>query len=102
MCSSMISLPPCALKADRSGLVESMSAETCRTRSAWSSGLYARGSRFGSRAKIYWRPPAPNIQAMPLVGAGGTAGGVEPSHHALHPPVGPCDGLFSPETPQPG
>ena len=37
-----------------------------------------------------------------MVGEGGRVGGDEPSHQARQPPVGPKDGLASPETPQPG
>src|SRR5271165_4941515 len=102
MCSSMMSLPPCALNAPRSGSVESMRAETSRTRLANASGRYLRGSKIGSWAKMYFIAPAPKIQAMPLVGEGGRVGGDEPSHQARQPPVGPKDGLASPETPQPG
>src|SRR5436190_12511319 len=39
---------------------------------------------------------------MPLAGSCGSAGGALPSHHALHPPVGPKDFVPSPETLQPG
>jgi len=39
---------------------------------------------------------------MPLFGVGGCAGAAVPSHQAIHPPVGPEDGVSSPDTPQPG
>src|ERR1700722_638915 len=98
----MMSLPPCALKADRSGLVESISSDTSRTRVEKSSGRYLRTSKSGSRAKICCMPPPPYTQEIPLFGKGGCAGGAAPSHHALHPPVGPKAGVASPETPHPG
>src|SRR5579862_6233124 len=102
MCSRMISLPPWSLKAVRFGLVESISCETSSTRCLCSSGLYLVTSNLGSLAKTYCMPPAPKIQAMPLVGLGGCAGGVVPSHQETQPPAAPKGGLFSPETPQPG
>src|SRR3954468_4134107 len=98
----MISLSPWALKVLRSGLVESISADTSSIRALKFAGSYWRTSKFGSRAKTCCMAPAPYTQEIPLVGSGGNVGGAEPSHQKLHPLVGREAALASPETPQPG
>ena len=102
MFSSMISLPPRAWKADRSGLVESISADTSRTRGRWSCGsVAAQVERRVARIEVLDRAAA--VEPGDAVGRrGGKAGAGAAGHQALQPPVGPDAAWLSPLGPRPG
>ena len=102
MCSLMMSLPPRAANADKSGFIESMSCDTSRRRASYFAGSKPRGSWFGSRAMKYWIAPLPYSQARLLAGPGGSVGGASPDCQLGQPPTGPVPALFSPPRPQAG